>query len=498
MLNKLLDNFHTKNKIVISLVIFILLGTTIHSYLSYYNYKKVLMCSIDKTLDNSAFMANNILDNSFFDKAIESDAISKELDLKNIEKLSKIADLLEVEYIYTMVLKDDTIYFTSSSATEDDFKNNQVTYYFDSYPEATKELLNIFKNNEKMYEVSEDKWGRFRTVFIPYRTPNGVKYIVGADIKVSKIDDILLSYLYQVMFLHSFMIIGLIILIVYFRKVSYKEMKEIHTFETELSEEIDSKTLELRELNSSLELRIKEEIEKSNKNQEYMLQQSRLAQMGEMISMIAHQWRQPLNAITAATGVIVLKAKANDLDTDTSVEVAQKIKEFSLHLSKTIDDFRNFFRTNKECLKTNYEVIVKDTISIVDASLKQKQIELVVEFKEVVEFYSYENEIKQVVLNIIKNSEDIFIENSIKNGRIMVCVDKEILTISDNGGGIREEIIDKIFDPYFSTKSTKNGTGLGLYMSKIIIEEHCGGKLEVENIDNGVKFKIILGGKEDE
>ncbi len=253
--------------------------------------------------------------------------------------------------------------------------------------------------------------------------------------------------------------------------------------------------------NELLMQKIKKEEDKNKITREMMYQQSRLAQMGEMLSMIAHQWRQPLNAITATSGAINLKAKLKKLDYDTAIELSEKIKEFSQHLSNTIDDFRGFFKPNKVKKVTNFKKIAEDVLNIVKTSLHNDNIRLVLDIISDKEFLTYESELKQVLLNLIKNSEDALKENFVKNPVIVIKVNDNTLTVYDNAGGIPEGIIDKIFDPYFSTKTKKDGTGLGLYMSKMIVQEHCGGVLSVENdkfedesgkIVYGAKFKIIL------
>jgi PAS domain S-box-containing protein len=242
---------------------------------------------------------------------------------------------------------------------------------------------------------------------------------------------------------------------------------------------------------------LQQEEEKNKRNQQMIQQQSRLAQMGEMLSMIAHQWRQPLSAISASSAVIYLKASRDKLDKDTAIELSNKIKDFSQHLSSTIDDFRDFFKTNKKQSSTNFSKILDSVLGIVSSSLEQNNITLNLDDRSHKDFETYENELKQVLLNLIKNAEDALVENSVEDATINVCINDNILFVKDNAGGISEDIIDKIFDPYFSTKTKKDGTGLGLYMSKTIIEEHCNGKLYVENEDNGAKFTIIVGDKDD-
>ncbi len=256
----------------------------------------------------------------------------------------------------------------------------------------------------------------------------------------------------------------------------------------------DKKKLE--ELNKTLEDKVSYEVEKSRQKDKQILQQSRLAQMGEMISMIAHQWRQPLAAISSSSTAINLKATLNKLDKETALELSGNIIDFSKHLSATIDDFREFFRSNKEKRDTTYSDVIQSVLNIVEASISTKNIKIIKELHCDATFSTYPNEIKQVVLNLLKNAEDILLDNKIKDPCIKIVTYTEeehyILEVSDNGGGIPEDIIDNIFDPYFSTKTKKDGTGLGLYMSKTIIEDHCGGILHVNNSDVGAVFKIMI------
>jgi len=240
-------------------------------------------------------------------------------------------------------------------------------------------------------------------------------------------------------------------------------------------------------------LKVQEEEQKNKWQEELIREQSRLAQMGEMISMIAHQWRQPLSAIAAASGSLQLKAKRNKLDQDTAIKIADKINSFSLHLSSTIDDFRNFFKTKKVQTVTNFELILSSVLSIIEGSLEENKISFNVIIEGTESFKTFENELKQVILNLIKNAEDALVDNRVKNPRIDILIKDSNFTIKDNAGGIPENIIDKIFNPYFSTKTKKDGTGLGLYMSKMIIEDHCSGEIHVTNENNGAKFQITLG-----
>jgi DNA-binding response OmpR family regulator len=255
---------------------------------------------------------------------------------------------------------------------------------------------------------------------------------------------------------------------------------------------LEEKTRQLQYLNNNLEKLVIKEVEKSRKKDKLMFQQNRLMQMGEMIAMIAHQWRQPLNSINAAISVLDIKAKQKKLDNKTVEKISSKIYKYVDYLSSTIDDFRDFFRPEKEMTNTNFEKIINKALVLIESSLKNNNIELNLNIKDVKEFLTFENELIQVVLNLLKNAQDVLIQQDKATSYIDIMIDGKVMCISDNGGGIDNEIIEKIFDPYFSTKMKKEGTGLGLYMSKLIVEEHCKGKLSVTNTSQGAKFCIDL------
>jgi signal transduction histidine kinase len=250
-------------------------------------------------------------------------------------------------------------------------------------------------------------------------------------------------------------------------------------------------------LTSNLEEKINEEIKKNQEKTKQLIQQSRLAQMGEMISMIAHQWRQPLTAITATTNNLQIKALIDEkIDTQQLQEELELITNYSQHLSLTIDDFRNFFKPDKIKTESKLEDIIEKAINIIKTSFESKNINLITNYSFNDTLFTYASEIQQVILIILKNAEDILMEKNIENKLIKINTFKEnnfaIIQIEDNAGGIAMEIINKIFDPYFSTKKSKEGTGIGLYMSKIIIDEHCLGNLSVKNSTKGATFEIKL------
>jgi len=264
--------------------------------------------------------------------------------------------------------------------------------------------------------------------------------------------------------------------------------------------------LELIEINQTLERRIEEEVSKNREKDQHILHQSRLAQMGEMISMIAHQWRQPLGSISAVAASIKLKTTLNRFDYSTHEgqeaskiyiqESMNKIESYVQFLTHTIDDFRNFFKPNKQKESVTLSQLVRKTLDIIGKALEINGITLTIEVHASNEIFTYANEVTQVILNILKNAEDVIKERHIPSPQIRIIVDADeawqTISIEDNAGGIPQDVLPHIFEPYFSTKHEKNGTGLGLYMSKTIIEEHCGGEISAINNPLGACFRIKL------
>jgi signal transduction histidine kinase/ABC-type nitrate/sulfonate/bicarbonate transport system substrate-binding protein len=264
--------------------------------------------------------------------------------------------------------------------------------------------------------------------------------------------------------------------------------------------------LAMETLNKTLNQRVSQEVEKNREKDNQMLAQSRLAQMGEMISMIAHQWRQPLGAINSTAINLKMKFDLNAFDIEQNKKTNECISyiykelddicEYVKTLSLTIDDFRNFYKPNKKFKQLLLIEPIQKALNIIASSLNKNNIEVKISQNSTKTIDMYEGELMQVFLNILKNAQDNFLEKTIQNKSIDIEIEDIdsgiIVTISDNGGGVPKEIISKIFDPYFSTKTDKNGTGLGLYMCKMIIEDHHGGYLNVQNEKNCAIFSIKL------
>ncbi|MDF1882069.1 FIST C-terminal domain-containing protein [Sulfurimonas sp. MAG313] len=254
---------------------------------------------------------------------------------------------------------------------------------------------------------------------------------------------------------------------------------------------------ELISFNCLLEERIAQEVLKNHSKDELMSKQMRLAQMGEMISMIAHQWRQPLSTISAIITSMQLDLSLKDEEDTPLYQDMDKVTNHIQFLSDTIDDFRHFFNPKKSKDTVQITHLINSAIGIIKQSLIRENIDLICDFDSLERpMKLYSSELIQVFLNLMKNSMDALLEQD--NAKSYISIrgsqydDKSVLIFEDNGGGIVPDIMDKIFEPYFTTKDEKNGTGLGLYMSKMIIEEHCNGHLIVENIEVGTRFTIIL------
>ncbi len=251
----------------------------------------------------------------------------------------------------------------------------------------------------------------------------------------------------------------------------------------------------LENLNKQLEAKIKIELAKNRRKDEILFNNVRLASLGEMISNIAHQWRQPLNVLNLNIEMLLLEFMNENINEVFLDDFIDKNSKIISDLSKTIDNFRNFYQPDKEKSEFSLKELINEVIKIEKSYLREKSIKI-----NFVEndgrIFGFPSEFKQVLIHLINNSKDaIYLQND-PDGEIKVHLedkgDYHILTILDNGGGIKEDIMNKIFEPYFTTKFQSAGTGLGLYMSKMIIEKSMHGNLSVQNRDKGAIFIIKL------
>ncbi len=250
---------------------------------------------------------------------------------------------------------------------------------------------------------------------------------------------------------------------------------------------------QLEASNSSLQLRIDSAISELRQKDQVMISQGRQAAMGEMIGNIAHQWRQPLNALAMVLGNIKSAYQYNELTAEYIDKTVESGNRLIQKMSATINDFRNFFRPEKEKRLFPVREQIHHAIELIADGLSSQNVTIQLNAPFELMLNGFPNEYSQVLLNLFGNARDAIKESGVVDGTITICLyerDAEVCTsISDNGGGIPHDVIDKIFEPYFSTKQM--GTGIGLYMSKMIIERSMDGTIEARNTDGGAEFIIV-------
>ena len=274
----------------------------------------------------------------------------------------------------------------------------------------------------------------------------------------------------------------------------YREQSKLKNFNLLLKKTVDIKMKDLQERNEHLQDKIREEVLKNVEKDKLIIAQSRHAVMGEMIAMIAHQWRQPLGAISLDASTLMLDLDLNNFNKDMFKEYAQGILDQTDYLSKTIDDFRNFFRQEKEKESVLPSQVVNECFKIIGDALRTNGIsyEILCDSEHAVRIYT--RELLQVLINIVNNSKDALCELKQSNKHITVTIGEDnmhvVILICDNGTGIEDNILSHVFEPYFTTKENKNGAGLGLYMSKMIIDQHFNGNISVSSDAKSTCFKI--------
>ncbi|MBU1659270.1 ABC transporter substrate-binding protein [bacterium] len=284
------------------------------------------------------------------------------------------------------------------------------------------------------------------------------------------------------------MVVGFIILL-----MAYYQRKLQH-FNIELEKQVKEKTRELQEINESLEHTVQEKVEELIQKDKILTVQSKQAVMGEMISMIAHQWRQPLSTITLQISNLQIKRMMGEAVDDVKVEdTLNKISDTIMYLSDTVDDFQTYFRTDKTSTRVEVHEVLEKVANFVLPRIQNINLEIKKEEEIYVDVYI--NELMQVIINIVNNAIDSFEGIQRENKKITLYAQSKdenvCICVEDNGSGILEQDLNKLFEPYFSTKG-KNGTGLGLYMSQMIIEKQFNGKINVQSSQEGSLFIVEI------
>ena len=386
----------------------------------------------------------------------------------------------------------------------DAFKIKDINgkYYFKEgfykakkYKEAFIEYVSITnKDNKSMYNAKklsfakydkENQWVISAGVYI-----DDIEYEIEAKKAESK---------HKFKTFTAYIVLISIILSVFVLLISLALASSIKKIFIKYKKTVSAKEEELYKINISLKDTIKEELEKSRKKDMQLLSQARFASLGEMIGNIAHQWRQPLSAISTISSGNIVQSQLGLLSNDENTKSYEKILGHVKFLSQTIDDFRNYLSKNDDQNKQfDIKSTLNDILKIIEVAYKDNDIKLVTDITDKeTDVFGSSSQLAQVILNILNNAKDALVQREIEHKTVKVELfriqDKKILKIYDNAHGIPKNIIEKIFDPYFTTKHQSQGTGIGLYMSKDIIQTKFNGKLEVENVDWSYNNEIFEG-----
>jgi len=264
----------------------------------------------------------------------------------------------------------------------------------------------------------------------------------------------------------------------------------------ELERKVAERTSELDELNRTLDHRVHEEIAKRKQQESLLIHQSRLAAMGEMIGAIAHQWRQPLNALSLVMQNVRMQHAMGTLTDQSMARMQDKSNQLVERMSSTIDEFRNFFKPGKHAEAFKLAQAMRSSADIMEGVFKNHAVVLALDCDESLELLGVQGEFSQVVLNLLSNAKDAVLETRQAQPHILMRAEKRgdriEISVEDNGGGVGTDILEKIFEPYFTTKEEGKGTGIGLYMSKMIVENNMNGRLTVANVAGGARFTMDL------
>ena len=270
--------------------------------------------------------------------------------------------------------------------------------------------------------------------------------------------------------------------------------RELEQLNRTLEERVRLQTRKLYELNRHLEERVREEVAKNEQKQKMLFMQSRMAMMGQMMANIAHQWRQPLTEL--ALSLFNLKKAALRGEHGQVEQVYSEAKGMIQNMSQTIEDFINFFKPDKPKTLFRLQESVDEALQIMRKSLENARITLHLEIDPDVKVRGVNNELSQVLINLLQNAKDAFRARESRERELCVRVRKEgewaVVEVEDTAGGIEEGVMERVFEPYFTTKHAAKGTGLGLFMSRMIIEKSFGGAIEVLNASRGARFIIRL------
>lgn len=471
------------------LAVFLLIGV-VFIYWQYINTtNQIIKISLDSQIQYTLNLTNNII------KHIKKDVHDKNLYStlkKNHEILKDLNEHLDLfvtkkyKYIYVIGKRDHGVqdfnfllysskYFKKKNLFDKSFKPKHV------------EMLNEAYNKQKTIFYQHKKGSNLWMTFInPIVYNNKLQGLLIVDFtlqkhKIMKHEFYKLEYNFKIMLLFFILIFIAILIFAY--------------IDNKRETEKDKIKIQLQQINKELEQRVRSEVEINRGKDQQLFQQAKLAQMGEMISMIAHQWRQPLNAISAASIKLDMKSELNMLDRAEVKKTTAFIQDMSQKMSQTINDFMNFTKPDQKQELVSLNSIFKEVLSLIQTQLKSHDIKLEITNNNV-SVITQKQELMHILINLLVNARDALIDSSRHDKKIQIKVSKDndtcYIKVQDNAGGVPKDIINRIFEPYFTTKEQGKGTGLGLYMSKKILNETLNGDIEVKNIDDGAVFCVSL------
>ncbi|MEA3554716.1 MAG: HAMP domain-containing sensor histidine kinase, partial [Campylobacterota bacterium] len=302
------------------------------------------------------------------------------------------------------------------------------------------------------------------------------------------------TLLWQVLIVILFIILAMLYNRFTLKKLNFK-----------LKKEVEAKTKDLKDINKTLEVKIKEEVQKNRKKDALIHEQTKLASMGEMIGNIAHQWRQPLSVISTASSGMQIQKEYDMLTDEIFKESCEAINKNSQYLSKTIDEFRDYIKGDLDIIDFNLKEQNNKFLQLINSDIIKYNINMILDCKEDINIKGYPNNLIECLIHIFNNAKEALVENNKENERYIfisqeIIKNNVIIIIKDNAGGIDESIIHKIFEPYFTTKHQAQGTGLGLHMCYNSIVNNPKGTLDTQNINyfyhgkkyKGAEFKITI------
>ncbi|MEA3553658.1 MAG: cache domain-containing protein [Campylobacterota bacterium] len=432
------------------------------------------------------------------------DTINKEIEKEILDRASQIR-FGKKGYIYIVGENGKLLAHRDSKLIGvDTFKIKDINgkYYFKDGYNGAKQNNEIYleyvsssnKDSSSMYNAKKLSFAKYNDRY---------NWVISAGVYIDDLDKVLLAKKEENKKNFNrftiYIIILAIVLSVIVIFISFGFAVKIKGAFRNYQNMVKNKENELYHINSSLEETIQQELNDSRKKDAQLLQQARFASLGEMIGNIAHQWRQPLSAISTISSGNIIQSQIGLLSDKDNTKSYEQILGHVSFLSQTIDDFRNYLnKSGDEIKKFDINDTILDVLKIIEITYKDNNITLIKNFSDTpLSCTGSTSELSQVILNILNNAKDILVEKNIENKIVQIetlkIEDNNIIRISDNGGGIANNIIEKIFDPYFTTKHQSQGTGIGLYMSKDIIHTKFNGFLSVENIDWQYKNKTLSG-----